>query len=311
MDAPMHNHTYDKTRVAIGDVKTDSLNSVRHILRDIGFREIEVRRDAGSLQEFLHAADVDLLVSEVDLEGGDAFEMINTLRHGGLGRDPFMPVLGFTWKATPDKVHRAANSGADGLLAQPAWEQRFRSAIETLVEKRKPFVVTTDYVGPDRRSEDDNRGGQKIPLIPVPNALRRTVTGLPDAVPFAAAMVMIQEQKVERHAYQIGYLTKHITDTYREIDQSSNVAAQIAKLQSVAMDLMLRITDTKYAHQSELCRTLLGVSKELAKQPANPRLRDISLLAQLSLALQRAIHADDKATIAAAHDIAQAVKENL
>ena len=74
---------------------------------------------------------------------------------------------------------------------------------------------------------------------------------------------------------------------------------------------MLRITDTKYAHQSELCRTLLGVSKELAKQPANPRLRDISLLAQLSLALQRAIHADDKATIAAAHDIAQAVKENL
>ena len=48
MDAPMHNHTYDKTRVAIGDVKTDSLNSVRHILGDIGFREIEVRRDAGS-----------------------------------------------------------------------------------------------------------------------------------------------------------------------------------------------------------------------------------------------------------------------
>ena len=307
----MPNHTYDKTRVAIGDIKSDSLNSVRHILRDIGFREIEVRRDAGALQEFLHAADVDLLVSEVDLEGGDAFEMITTLRHGGLGRDPFMPVLGFTWKATPDKVHRAANSGADGLLAQPAWEHRFRSAIETLVEKRKPFVVTTDYVGPDRRDEDDKRSGQKIPLIPVPNALRRTATGLPDAVPFATAMVMIQEQKVERHAYQIGYLTKRIADTYREPDQSSNLAPHIAKLQFVAMDLMLRITDTKYAHQNEICRTLLGVSKELAQRAAKPRLRDVCLLAQLSLALQRAIHADDKATIAAARDIAKAVKNNL
>jgi DNA-binding response OmpR family regulator len=307
----MHSHTFDKTRVAIGDVKTDSLNSVRHILRDIGFREIEVRRDAGSLQEFLHAADVDLLVSEVDLEDGDAFEMINTLRHGGLGRDPFMPVLGFTWKATPDKVNRAANSGADGLLAQPAWEKRFRSTIEALVEKRKPFVVTTDYIGPDRRTEDDKRGGLKIPLIPAPNALRRSATGLPDAVPFASAMVMIQEQKVERHAYQIDYLTKGITETYREADQSADFAAHVGKLQTVAMDLMLRITDTKYAHQSELCRSLLGLTKELTEGPGKPRLRDISLLGQLSLALQRAIHADDQATVAAAHDIVKAVKTNL
>ena len=74
---------------------------------------------------------------------------------------------------------------------------------------------------------------------------------------------------------------------------------------------MLRITDTRYAHQGELCRSLLGVSRELAKQPAKPRLRDVNLLAQLSLALQRAIHADDGASVAAAHDIAQAVQENL
>ncbi len=307
----MHNHSYDKSRVAIGDIKSDSLTSVRGILRDIGFREIEVRRDAGSLQEFLHATDVDLLVSEVDFDGGDTFEMINTLRHGGLGRDPFTPVLGFTWKATPDKVSRAANSGADGLLTQPAWEQRFRSAIETVIERRKPFVVTTDYVGPDRRGEDDMRNGQEIPLIAVPNALRRTVTGLPDAVPFAAAMVMIQEQKVERHAYQIGYLTKRIAEHFREFGQGRDMVAHIAKLQSLAMDLMLRITDTKYAHQGELCSSLLGVSRELAKQPAKPRLRDVNLLAQLSLALQRAIHADDGASVAAAHDIAQAVQENL
>ena len=40
---------------------------------------------------------------------------------------------------------------------------------------RAPFVVTSDYVGPDRRKQ--KRGSPKIPMFEVPNSLREKVAG--------------------------------------------------------------------------------------------------------------------------------------
>tara|TARA_B100001964_G_C14163492_1_gene567911 strand:+ start:143 stop:1066 length:924 start_codon:yes stop_codon:yes gene_type:complete len=307
----MRGHDHGESYVLIGDPLSEAGMSVRNIFRTIGFREIEVRHSAKRLCEHLDTTETDLLVSEIDLRDGDTCEIVNSLRHGEVGLDPFVPVLGLTWNATPETVRRVAQCGADGLVAMPALGDRFGAAVAALIKKRKPFVVTTDYVGPDRRGDEEPRpGSQQVPLIPVPNALRRKATGLPDAIPFDKCLTLVREQKAERHAFQIGWLTERIIDHFRGREAAKDIRGHLDKLEQVALDLVQRITDTCYAHQGELCRSLVRVSKDLATA-TEPGESDLELLSELAKALQLAIHSDDASTIEAARDISKAVDARL
>ncbi len=307
----MKGHDHGRSYVLIGDPLCEGSLSVRNIFRNMGFREIEVRNGAGHLREHLDAKETDLVVSAVDPRDDDTCEMVNSLRHGEVGLDPFVPVLGLTWNATMETVQRVARSGADGLVAMPTHGSRFGSAVAALVEKRKPFVVTTDYVGPNRRDEKEPRPqGQQVPLIPVPNALRRKATGIPDAIPFDRCLTIVGEQKAERHAFQIGCLAERIHDHYKGLKAAENIRADLEELERVALDLKRRISETRFAHQGELCRSLVNVSGDLATA-IEPRDRDLEVLTELAKALKLAIHSDDTSSIEAAHDISKAVDDSL
>ena len=325
----MSAQSYHSTRVLIGDFRPEDQisgapSALRPILNHMGFSQVSTSQDESGLEQSLMLSDADLVIFEHSADTStNAFDVIHKLRHGTLGRDPFLPVLGFTGEVTEDVAKGAVGSGLDNLLTDQAGQKRFSAALENLVARRKPFVVTTDYIGPNRRSENSKREGQEIPLIPVPNALRCRVTGEPDPVSFAATMVLVQEQKVERHAAQIAWLTQRITEVYCETENTNaalydkdrsgpgeTIVPHIKRLQMVAMDLALRLVNTRYAHQVFLCNSLLDVSRALAKNPEAPRLRDVGLLAQLSLALQKAVRdgdSDDE-TLAAAMEIVKEVQ---
>ena len=172
-------------------------------------------------------------------------------------------------------------------------------------------ALTIDYLGPNRRGDEEPRPeGQQVPLIPVPNALRRKATGIPDAIPFDKCLTLVSEQKAERHAFQIGYLAKGIHDHFMGLKAVDDIRAHLDKLKCLAQDLLLRISATRYAHQEGLCRTLVKVSKDLATA-TEPGERDLDLLGEVAKALQLAIHSDDTSTIEAARDISKAVDARL
>jgi hypothetical protein len=141
-----------------------------------------------------------------------------------------------------------------------------------------------------------------VPLIPVPNALRRKATGLPDKIPFAECLKMVQEQKAERHTFQIGYLIDRINAHFTGRKTAENIGGELDKLKQGALDLMRRISDTRYARENELSCSLVHVSNELAAGAA-PRKNDLVLLHQLAKALDLAIHSDDIPNTKVAHKI--------
>ena len=82
-----------------------------------------------------------------------------------------------------------------------------------LVRERRPFVVTCDYVGPDRRKEAKRKSD--VPTLEVPNSLKTKATGPKeetDAVQRAIdeAIMDINLRKLERHAAQIAFLVDQI-----------------------------------------------------------------------------------------------------
>ena len=67
------------------------------------------------------------------------------------------------------------DSGADVLVAAPVSPALILDRIDSLVNNRKPFVVTSEYNGPGRRFLNDRES--EIELINVPKSLREKALG--------------------------------------------------------------------------------------------------------------------------------------
>ena len=80
-----------------------------------------------------------------------------------------------SYNSTPELVRKFIDSGADDLIPKPISASRMIERIKLLIKSRKSFVVTTDYVGPERRKPSDRE--DTLPGVEVPNPLRAKATG--------------------------------------------------------------------------------------------------------------------------------------
>ena len=86
-----------------------------------------------------------------EFRNGSVCSTIKELRHNETGRNPFVPVIVTTWEPDRDLVEKIADSGADALLVKPFSPWQLIERIDCLANRRKPFVVTAERIGPDRR----------------------------------------------------------------------------------------------------------------------------------------------------------------
>ena len=146
-------------------------------------------------------------------------------------------------------------------MTLPTSRGKIRKAIDAIIEARKPFVVTSEYVGPDRRN-DTRDEADRIPRIPVPNSLRHKATGDDGGLDPREVMTSVQEQRIERYVNKV-VVTAQMISNVASITAGQGPAAKIelrqrlAELHGAANDLHHRIVDTRFRHQTELCKSLV------------------------------------------------------
>ena len=293
-----------------GDPQSNLLGTIRDTMNYEGFRGIA---NFGSLQNIRSALNVDspdALVLGAEFEDGSVFSTINELRHNESGKNPFVPVIVTCWEPDRNLVERVANSGADALLAKPFAPKQLIERIECLAKRRKPFVVTSERIGPDRRKDSSRES--EIPLIDVPNTLRAKVQGVhvnPVALQqeIDATLAEVNEQKLLRHAFQIGFLVGVVQPTYDTGKLGESVFEEVDLLMAVARDVERRMRGTHYEHVSELCQTLIGLVSRIQENFPNANDKDMELLKQLSDAVLVGFHPGDDAAAMAA-EIADSIK---
>ncbi|HER27580.1 MAG TPA: response regulator, partial [Rhodospirillales bacterium] len=135
----------------INVVLADSDHSYRHtifnMLRNIGLRKI---RQAASLVEIrgvMGEPAADILICEAELSDGKFSDFVYEVRNGDFGNNPFIAMLTVTAEPTKELVRTVIDSGSDDLLTKPLSAAQIKDRITHLIEKRKPFVVTSDYIG--------------------------------------------------------------------------------------------------------------------------------------------------------------------
>jgi DNA-binding response OmpR family regulator len=285
----MANFRFDAIFTLIADPDLGSRDSVRTILRNNGFRELRLGVSCADVRSALESpVPLDLLICECTLEDGDCDRLIHAMRHHEVGDNPFLPVIALSVRPTPELVRRMVDAGVDDVLPKPISTGHLLKRIQTLVEARKPFVVTSDYIGPDRRKSKDRE--TTVPLIEVPNVLKSKTTGQADLVgatqAVAAAVAKVNLQKLERHAVQIGVLVEMILPAYERGDIDDTLLGHLERLHDTAEDTSRRLAGTKYAHVSELCQSLISVAADIRGKWESPQDKDLKLLPPLSQAIR-------------------------
>lgn len=280
----MNPSQFDNIRVVLAEPKAELRKALKQCLHDHGFRSV---LDTGNLSQVANAVgegNVDLLIADTSLPEGDFNTYVSELRHGKHGYNPFLVSITLVSNPSRASVQAAIDSGTDHVLAKPFQPAAMIGHVLDLTHGRKRFVVTTDYIGPDRRS-GRRPDAMEIPQIDVPNALRQRMTGqMSEGVlrrHVDAAKGRINEQKVVRHAFQIGWLLERLLPEIHLVDKSDECKAHMKRLGMVAEDMSQRIKSTRYAHVASMCMTLKSMVDAAAKDFDEHDIRMLQKIAEL------------------------------
>ena len=163
------------------------------------------------------------------------------------------------------------------------------SRINALIETRNPFIVTYNYIGPERRTGDQRSSG--IPQMDVPNILRAKAFGQMEFLDARKAIHTVQTkiniQKLERNAFQIDFLVTHITTSLEKGIVDSTTSACLSGLLDVVKETEHRVGDTEYGDLSKRCGSLAKLTESICASKEKPGFDEIVRLKILNQGIQR------------------------
>ena len=301
---------FDDIRLFLCDPRVQVRSSLRMALNDAGLKNGNIW-EGGDLDVITDSvADPngpDIVICDVTENTDEACQVFSAIRHNELGTNPFICIIAVAWSPKQALVSKVVNSGADVLVAAPISPSLILDRIEALVHSRKPFVVTTDYVGPDRRFLDGR--DSEIELVDVPNSLRDKALGQYDPVwlkeQIDAARADINGQKIDRQAYQVAMLADKILEDI-SVNDLNNAGQKLGELRKVTNDLKMRAFSVGAKELEELCVPLRTVLESLIKSRGNFGRKDMELLGQLSLAVRASVRPGNSGS-SIAQDISKTV----
>lgn len=287
--------------------------TVRDLLRSIGVEDLILGAKFEDIRIAITENTPDLIILGSSFPDGDVPALIKDVRHNKIGKDPFLPIISLTPEPTEELVSNIASSGSDDLLVYPLSPAQLLARIEVLVEKRKPFVVTKNYIGPDRRGVEAYSQGQgEIPRIDVPNTLRASVTGDISkqelAIAIKQSLGIVNGQRLGRSGDHISWLINRIITGY-QCETGGILEPQIAdflaELIKLGNDTAKRLQGTGFEHVSYLCETLITVTKRMAAAGTDAEKTDQALLGELAHAFKTAFVSTDDA------DVSKKIRDTL
>ncbi len=158
---------YDFAEMLVCDPVASHRAATRSALYSLGCRHIEI---TGNLRDFLKALEnrpPDVALCEAQVGESELCEAICELRQGK-SYNPFAIVIVTAWKPSSALITQILAAGADGVLLRPFSAALLDQRIRAHVLHQKPFIVTNNYIGPERRVSERQ---PHTPSIVPPNSL--------------------------------------------------------------------------------------------------------------------------------------------
>ncbi|MCF8466158.1 MAG: hypothetical protein K9G33_02030 [Sneathiella sp.] len=263
-------------------------HNTRSALLNIGFGDVVACAEINDFLECANTGEFDLILAETGTPDANILEIVRRIRRHRIGSNPFVNVVLSLWNAAPEAVSDGINSGADDLISRPMSRTQIFERILRLVQARKPFVVTTDYIGPDRRliSRSYPVGSSLV----VPNSLQAKVESKPEllATPEAInlAMKAVNERKISIYTEQLIRLSSAVL-LLSGFDKVEDREGVISAMRAINKRLAGRVEETALGHLSSLCGGLNDLLDNIGQSKESLKDRERELLMQIPLAIHK------------------------
>lgn len=290
--------SFENIRLTIADPSPLVRTGLKSALYSMGFRAITDTASFVKLHDLIEQDSIDLLVTASELEENHVGYLVGEMRNQRLGTNPFVVVITLLASAEPNYVRQVIDAGGDDLLLTPVAPDQLIMRIEKLARTRKPFVITHDYTGPDRRTKARAFDSHSAPMLEVPNPLKiRSETASLDGTRLERLVrdsaVTLNRIKIERYAVQLEWLAQHIHASIRDsnVTDPQALAPYTGKLVVVAEDSIRRMKNTPSEAQVGPISQILEIAHKLDNDPAKVAYAELERLAGLAKSTYRALGA--------------------
>ena len=257
---------YDSVEALIYDPVSANRTATRAALYSLGFRRTETVPTLESMVEIIQKQAPDIVLAEAQGAADELCLAIQQLRQGAAGYNPFIVIMVTAWEKSSALITKVVNSGADDLLLRPFSTALLGTRIEAHIERRKGFVITTEYVGPDRR-RDMARSGDTEMFDP-PNSLKMKAKDKMSADIIAkrldaelqVARGKLTGEKLRRDSFQLCILWRLMQEQGRD---APPFAADLEKLFDLTRSIERRCIETGQEKAVEKCGPLLAAADGL------------------------------------------------
>ncbi len=275
---------YARASVLLFDPVHVNQRTTRYALFEIGFRQIEC---VSSLREFkstLAETAPALVVAETSATDTDIFNLVRSVRRGDLGNNPFSVMLLTTWSRDTSHIRKAIECGADDVIVRPFSTMFAEERVKTLIKNRKEFIVTSDYIGPDRRK--DSERSSDAPPLKVPNFLQATVENDYEALNNAnqwirEARETVTAERLRRLAMRI-VITVELQLSKAGAGDNPLVRLDVADLGRSARELKAQLIKANRREAAEVAEALIDQIRAMGDGSSVPA-SSLRLIKELSM----------------------------
>lgn len=285
----MNSYDFSLASILLATADNSMRQDLKSALWYIGFRHFYHAETLNDARESLEKDEPDLWIAEDKLPGGALCAYVHSVRHYLTPVNPFLPIALITRTAAPEVVRRIIDSGADDLLTYPFAPGSLDVRLGRWVQERKPFVVTSDYVGPDRRRAP--RPGAQTPLIPVPNPLRAKLIDRTPPDEFRKTVSdmakAINSTKIDRLAEFVVRMFAELLPLYKTGELTTDIERQVDRLHYACDDLSRRLPLTPQSEGLSVAEKALAVADRLREDPYHPNAEDLAQMLPIATGMVR------------------------
>lgn len=278
--------------------------AIRQILvgtmRQANFLGLTVCHTISEVTEALARGAVDVVMLSLDRSPEESCALVRSIRYNEIGTNPFLVLTGLVSSPDPALAKMILNAGFDDLLVKPVSGGMLIDRTSRFADARKRFVVTSDYIGPDRREKPRDDGAQPItfdPPNPVRTRLRGGFSDRPEMT-LDQATAILNTYKMACNGRAVELLAQSVFDLLSgSFDDQTlvKVQAELKKLIAIAEDVKKRaIRGGAYGDAINLCALLIDLVVRLYRETEpdsdfafSPE--DVRLLPELAAAVAKAI----------------------
>ena len=280
----------EKVVAFIGEPDDQARRELRQILNHAGIKQVSAHGNLANLVTLVGQVPPDLIIIADDLDP-QTFEFIRNIRHSKLGSNPFVVIMTIVAPDHIEAVKRTMQAGTDDIIIKPLKEEQLLQRLKWVMMNRSPFVVTSDYLGPDRRAP--NRASP-IRRIHVPNTMLDKASGKdadPETVRAAVdeAMTEVLQARLDSHGLRLGFVSKLVLEAYSAKKVTPELKDHVLTLADVLKDSAKTAERLEERELALLCGSLSGDVIAIAGRYTAPTERDIGLIQKLSRAVVSAV----------------------